>query len=301
MSLMSRGFAAALALAGALAIGTGAADAQRQLTIGTNPVGTGYHTVGSGMAALLTEQIGIPVVVQPFSGSSVYIPLLQEGEVTMGFVSSLDAGGAYRGGQGPSHVRLLDGGLTDNIGITGFALERAAADTPHGPLSPEEAVKLDRLLYIVADAGRERAPTWGASPQGPGLPDLLAAVSDTSITSSTREGFDALELEMAHWRNEIVRYRCGLSMAEIRRHRGTLDGWDCRNVRLAVEHVSIRSLDAETKARLDQVPTRLSLQQAEVDFVIEAGRRAIRSNPSVRDALAHIQRKAGVSREHAWR
>ena len=106
---------------------------------------------------------------------------------------------------------------------------------------------------------------------------------------------------MAHWRNEIVRYRCGLSMAEIRRHRGTLDGWDCRNVRLAVEHVSFRSLDAETKARLDQVPTRLSLEQAEVDFVIEAGRRAIRSNPSVRDALAHIQRKAGVSREHAWR
>ncbi|WP_246734648.1 patatin-like phospholipase family protein [Chelativorans sp. ZYF759] len=207
---------------------------------------------------------------------------------------------SYRGGQGPSHVRLLDGGLTDNIGITGFALERAAATTPHGPLSPAEAVKLDRLLYIVTDAGRERAPVWGASARGPGLPDLLAAVSDTAISSSTREGFDALELEVAHWRNDIVRYRCGLSMAEIRKHRGTLDGWDCRNVRLAVEHVSFRSLDAETKARLDQVPTRLSLQQAEVDFVIEAGRRAIRSNPSVRDALAHIQRKAGVGAAHAW-
>lgn len=209
--------------------------------------------------------------------------------------------GSYRGGREPKYVRLLDGGLTDNIGITGFALERAAADTPHGPLSPEEAVKLDRLLYIVADAGRERAPTWGTNPRGPALTDLLAAVSDTAITSSTREGFDALELEVAHWRNEIVRYRCGLSMAEIRRHRGSLEGWNCRDVRLAIEHISFRDLDPDTKARLDRVPTRLTLPQQEVDFVVEAGRRAIRSNPAVREALAHIQRKAGVGREHAWR
>jgi predicted acylesterase/phospholipase RssA len=208
---------------------------------------------------------------------------------------------SYRGGREPKYVRLLDGGLTDNIGITGFALERAAADTPHGPLSPEEAVKLDRLLYIVADAGRERAPTWGTNPRGPALTDLLAAVSDTAITSSTREGFDALELEVAHWRNEIVRYRCGLSMAEIRRHRGSLEGWNCRDVRLAIEHISFRDLDPDTKARLDRVPTRLTLPQQEVDFVVEAGRRAIRSNPAVREALAHIQRKAGVGREHAWR
>jgi len=207
---------------------------------------------------------------------------------------------SYRGGQEPKHIRLLDGGLTDNIGITGFAMERAAADTPHGPLSPAEAVKLDRLLYIVADAGRERAPTWGATAHGPGLTELLAAVSDTAITSSTREGFDALELGVAQWRNDIVSYRCGLSMAEIRRHRGSLDGWDCRNVRLAVEHVSFRDLDPETRARLNQVPTRLALPQAEVDLVIEAGRRAIRTNPSVRDALAHVQRKAGVGSAHAW-
>lgn len=207
---------------------------------------------------------------------------------------------SYRGGREPKYIRLLDGGLTDNIGITGFALERAAADTAHGPLSPAEAVKLDKLLYIVADAGRERGPTWGATAQGPGLRDLLAAASDTAITSSTREGFDALELEVAHWRNDIVRYRCGLSMAEIRRHRGTLDGWDCRNVRLAVEIVSFRDLDPETKTRLNRVPTRLALQQAEVDFVIEAGRRAIRSNPAVRSTLAYIQRKAGVGSAHAW-
>ena len=207
---------------------------------------------------------------------------------------------SYRGGQEPRYIRLLDGGLTDNIGITGFALERAAADTPHGPLSPAEAVKLDRLLYIVADAGRERAPTWGATAQGPGLTELLAAVSDTAITSSTREGFDALELEVAHWRNDIVRYRCGLSREEVQRHRGTLEGWNCRDVRLAVEHVSFRDLDPETRARLNQVPTRLGLPQAEVDFVIEAGRRAIRTNPAVRDALAHIQRKAGVGAAHAW-
>src|SRR5690606_12870860 len=108
---------------------------------------------------------------------------------------------------------------------TGFALERAASTTPHGPLSPEEAVKLRTLIYIAADAGREVSPTWGDDAKGPKLAQLLPALSHTAITSSMRDGYDALDLSVAAWRQQLVAYRCGLSQAHVMRYRGTLRGW----------------------------------------------------------------------------
>jgi predicted acylesterase/phospholipase RssA len=205
----------------------------------------------------------------------------------------------YRYAERLKHVQLLDGGLTDNIGVTGFALERAAAGTPYGPLSPTQAVRLRKLLFIVADAGVEATPVWGESAQGPSLAELVPALAHTTISSSVRKGFDALELAVANWRNEIVSFRCGLSSAEVRRYRDTLDGWNCRDVRITVEHLSFRNLAPETKVALDGVPTRFTLPEEQVDLVIAAGREAVRSNADIRDAVAIIQRGAGVRQRNS--
>jgi TRAP transporter TAXI family solute receptor len=74
--------------------------AGERLSIGTNPVGTFYYVLGGGLAKLFTEKLGARAIVQPYAGSSVYLPQIQAGDVTMGLSSSLDSGGAYRGEQG---------------------------------------------------------------------------------------------------------------------------------------------------------------------------------------------------------
>lgn len=88
----------------------GAALAQgqeRRYTIGTNPPGTLYHTVGSGFAKVLQEKLGKQTTVQPGAGSSTYLPLVENREVTLGIASSLDSGGAYRGEQGREPMKKL--------------------------------------------------------------------------------------------------------------------------------------------------------------------------------------------------
>ncbi len=75
-------------------------EAQGRITIGTNPQGTLYYTIGGGMAAALQETLGRRVTVQPFTGSSVYIPLIDSAEVTLGLNSSIDVGAWYRGEYG---------------------------------------------------------------------------------------------------------------------------------------------------------------------------------------------------------
>ncbi|CAI2935429.1 patatin-like phospholipase family protein [Aminobacter niigataensis] len=192
------------------------------------------------------------------------------------------------------YVKLLDGGLTDNLGITGFTIERSAAGTPYGPLSPAAAVKLRKLLFIVADAGRAAEVNWGDTIRGPRLGNLLEAVTETTMAALVRDQLDALTFAVGEWRGELIRYRCGLSAEAVRRHRGTLAGWNCRDVQLVVEHLSFGDLDTSQQAKLNRVPTRLSLPVDQVDLTIAAGREALRVNGPLQRAVAEIRMSAGV-------
>ncbi len=91
----------ATALAPALAVGLvwfapDHADAQlRRIAIGSNPAGTNYYVVASGIAKLLQDETGIPSTVRPFSGSSVYMPMLQRGEIALGINTQIDSQSAF--------------------------------------------------------------------------------------------------------------------------------------------------------------------------------------------------------------
>lgn len=85
-------------LAAALAAKAGRAYGQvRRITIGANPAGTNFNLVAGGFAKALQESLGVPSIVRPYSGSSVYIPLLHRGEITLGINSSIDSYLAFAG------------------------------------------------------------------------------------------------------------------------------------------------------------------------------------------------------------
>lgn len=219
---------------------------------------------------------------------------LEDPGVSMRLRSYARALEAYQKTDDLDYVKLLDGGLTDNIGVTGFTIERLAAQTPYGPLSPAGAVKLRKFIFIVADAGQSITATWGETIGGPTIVPLLSAVTATTISSLVRNEFDALKLATDNWKDELVRYRCGLPLSEVRKLRGSLAGWNCRDVDLVIELVSFHDVDAAMRAKLNRVPTRLKLPESEVDLTIEAGRLAVRSNQNVAQAVAEIRRFAGV-------
>jgi TRAP transporter TAXI family solute receptor len=97
MKAIRTGLAAGLVLAFGLA-GAGNADAQlKRITIGSNPAGSTYFLLAGGFAKLFQKELKIRSNAQPHAGSSVYLPLLDIGEITMGLNSSLDSGMAVAG------------------------------------------------------------------------------------------------------------------------------------------------------------------------------------------------------------
>lgn len=176
------------------------------------------------------------------------------------------------------YVKLVDGGLTDNFGLSGLVIARAIADMPYFPLTPDRAVQLSRLVFIIVNSGRAPEGDWARSIDGPSGAALLNAVTDTAIDSSVRSGFDAFRLSIREWEEATRRWRCRLPAAEARRL-GARPGWRCGHIRFEIAEVSFDQLDARRSALVSTVPTRFSLPAEQVDAVIEAGIEVMLTHP----------------------
>jgi NTE family protein len=174
-------------------------------------------------------------------------------------------------------VKLLDGGLVDNYGLSGFTIARLSADTPYGPLTPRQAVKLRRMLTMVVDAGRGPSGNWTQTVEGPSGPELVVAAADTAMVASVHASYTAFDRTMAEWQAALIRWRCALSGPE-RQRLGAPPNWNCHDLKFFVTRVGFDVLGQERAARLDQVPTSFRLPPETVDTVVSAGRDALRAN-----------------------
>ena len=186
-------------------------------------------------------------------------------------------------------VKLLDGGITDNFGTTGLSVARARAQNQYGPLTPKEAVRLKRMLFLVANAGVESNFGWTQKVRGPGGLQLGLSIATSAMSSATRTGYDVMRLSLDRWQQDLIDYRCGLSLGEVRRLRGTTKGWDCEDIKLFVGQASFQGLPAEMRKELNDIPTRLRLKEEEVDLAIQAGRMATRQNPDFNGFLRSLE------------
>ena len=78
-------------------------DLPRSVTLGTNPAGSVFYALGSGLAKVISGATPIQMVVQPYTGTSTFIPLADAGELDFGVVNAVDMALAY---QGPQRLKI---------------------------------------------------------------------------------------------------------------------------------------------------------------------------------------------------
>jgi TRAP transporter TAXI family solute receptor len=83
------------------------AQLPKSAVIGTNTPGTVFYALAGGLAKIASEG-PVQTTVQPYSGTSTFIPLLNNGELDFGIVNGVDMGMAY---QGPKRLKV--GGKND--------------------------------------------------------------------------------------------------------------------------------------------------------------------------------------------
>jgi len=78
----------------------GPAQAQqlpRSVTLASPPPATLFYALGGGVAKVISGAAPFQMVVQPYAGTSTYLPLVNSGELEFGIINAVDMGIAYRG------------------------------------------------------------------------------------------------------------------------------------------------------------------------------------------------------------
>ncbi len=190
----------------------------------------------------------------------------------------------YRDPEQIRFVKLADGGITDNFGLSGVVIAREAAGQPYSPLTRDRAAQMRHLVFVVVNAGLPPQGQWAQTVQGPTGKELIGAITDTAINSAVRSGFDAFRLTVKSWEDAARKWRCSLSRAEAVKLGATGD-WRCSNISFDVVEINFTQMDPARAARLDRVPTSFNLPEDEVDLVIQAGTDTLLAHPTVRAVL----------------
>lgn len=192
----------------------------------------------------------------------------------------------YRDRTDVKYVKLLDGGLTDNLGLAGLMIERLGASAPYEPMSEREAVKMKRLLFVVVDAGRPPGGDWAKNVKT-NATDLIQAVADTAVDANVRSSYDTFAAQLKNWNKELVDWRCKLSPERVKELTGDSGPWNCRDVSFHVAKVTFDQMpDPTVRAKLESIPTRFKIEKQNVDLLLDSAGAILRKNGAFQRFLA---------------
>jgi NTE family protein len=183
-----------------------------------------------------------------------------------------DAMSSYRDTNRVRYIKLVDGGISDNFGLSTMMISRAILDAPYAPMTKRDAVRIRRLLFIVVDASRRPHGDWASQMEGPGGVDLALRAIDAATDIAARYSADSFSRMVSDWQDSVIHFRCGLTPSEVARLRGSTAKWDCADVKFSLTFLTIDHLEPEFRRQIEAIDTRLTLPSAQIDATIEGAR-----------------------------
>ncbi|MCX5833447.1 MAG: patatin-like phospholipase family protein [Deltaproteobacteria bacterium] len=149
------------------------------------------------------------------------------------------------------YIHLIDGGVSDNLGIRGIMDTIAAQGGMQDALKQGELAKTRRVVFIIVDAQTQERPRWRLLDEIPGLGAMLGASSTIMINKYNFETIDLLRRYAGEWTYEDE--AAGREPIEI-----------------YVIHVAFASLpDKAEREYFQEIPTALTLPAEQVDKLRE--------------------------------
>jgi TRAP transporter TAXI family solute receptor len=124
----------------------GAQKLPASTTIGTNPAGTAFYAVAAGLAKVISTTGSMQSTVQPYSGSSTFLPLLDSGELDFGIINAVEMNLGY---QGPARLKISGKNPLPHVPNTRLIMRGS-------PLSVSLLVRKDSPMKTVHDVKGKR-------------------------------------------------------------------------------------------------------------------------------------------------
>lgn len=173
-----------------------------------------------------------------------------------------------------AYVHLLDGGVSDNLGLRGL-MQMLAPTAEEATLDAESLNRLRHVVIVSVDGQAEPDRQMTDVPYLDSVFRVIGAVTSTAID---RYGFETL----IHAREMTRRLAQGLARRDC--PRGENGPTACRMIDDHFVHLSLSDIaDDEGRSALAAIPTGLTISDEQVDALIAAGYDAALCDGDMRD------------------
>jgi NTE family protein len=167
-------------------------------------------------------------------------------------------------------VRLLDGGITDNLGVRGSMMSPVAhygnVEDMAGAFTPEELANVTDVLVIVANAQIYNDYDWSREGQNPDIAEVLIASFGAAVDMLSTETVSLAKGGFQMWADSVnARRKPGAQKVAV--HFATLTFDDIK--------------DPATRERYNAIPTALSLPAKDIEDLETSAEALVQQSPEI--------------------
>jgi len=184
----------------------------------------------------------------------------------------------YRNGEQYRYLHLVDGGVSDNLGIRSLLDMVAFSQNDMWKLLKSYRMSNTRkMAFVVVNASSFFDPEI---PRRQVAPTTVKVIDATTTIQSNQYNLETLELlrsQFPKWQKQIKEGRC--------RERHTAD---CADIQFSLIEVNLEDLQKQEREQLLYVPTSLELPATTVDLLEQAGRNLLRRSEAYQQLLRQL-------------
>jgi NTE family protein len=177
-------------------------------------------------------------------------------------------------------LHLMDGGISDNLALR-YGLNVVAGGGERGEGYEGLIRPVRRALMLVVDGQAATDPALSRQAVVMGFTTVLNAVSGGQIDNYNLETLAFAQAEMDRLAIRVRDMRCS--------HARRIDGRACDDAAGALVRIALADHPNEAlRARLQAIPTGLTIGKEDVDLLVAAGEEMARTSPALRAFIAGL-------------
>jgi NTE family protein len=202
----------------------------------------------------------------------------QQRQTALGRLVREDVSTAYANSEARPFIHLLDGGLSDNLGLANAVGALSALGDPERAAREIHHENLGLILIITVNAEVQPERPWDQADKSASARQVVSGLSGAQIHNVNRITVELAKQEFSDWAHALSRPGAP--------------------VRFELVDVSFGKLeDPAEREYLQEIETSFHLSDEKVDRLIAAGRRLVRDSPELARALRHLGKHGPPSRD----
>lgn len=168
------------------------------------------------------------------------------------------------------YVHLVDGGISDNLGLRGALELMTLTGAPGEGLARAGHANPKWVVILLVNAETHPEPKFGLSAASPTLAELVGSVTSAQIDHYNFETIELVEARFSEWTRELSRPGAPVEFEFI--------------------EVSFdRVQNEKRRALLNGIGTNFDLSDEEVDVLLETSREVLRASPEFQKLLSSLR------------